>query len=189
MVRTRLTPDAVIAAAAALADDDGLAAVTLSALARRLGVQTPSLYTHVRDHDAVLDGITALALTELAGRVSAAIAGRAGGAALEAFAAAHRAYARESPGRWQALQRRAGAAAVRSPGARELVELTGAVLRGYPVPEADHVHAIRLLGSAINGFLALERIGSFDHSQPEPEVSWDKMVAVLDATLRSWPAS
>ena len=189
MTRARLTTAAVIADAAALADEAGLAAVTLSALARRLDVRTPSLYTHVRDHDALLDGITALALAELAAQVSAAIAGRSGGAALEAFAAAHRVYARESPGRWQSLQRRAGEAAVRSPAAREVVELTGAVLRDYPVPPADHVHAVRLLGSAINGFLALERVGSFDHSKPEPEESWDKMITVLDGTLRAWPAS
>lgn len=189
MVRTRLTADAVIADAAALADEAGLAAVTLSAVARRLAVQTPSLYTHVRDHDALLDGITALALADLAGHVSAAIAGRSGVAALEAFASAHRMYARKSPGRWEALQRRAGEAAVRSPAAREVVELTAAVLRGYPVPEAEHVHAVRLLGSAFNGFLALERIGSFDHSEPEPDASWDKMIIVLDAALRDWPTS
>ena len=105
------------------------------------------------------------------------------------LARAHREFAHASPGRWQALQRRAGEGAVRSPAARDVVALTSAVLRGYPVPEADHVHAVRLLGSTINGFLALEGIGSFDHSEPKPGVSWDKMVVVLDATLRNWPTS
>lgn len=186
MKRFRLTATAVIADAAALADEAGLTGVTLSAVARRLGVQAPSLYTHVRDHEALLDGITALALTELAERISTAIAGRAGRDALDGFASAYRAYARESPGRWQSLQRRAGPKAV--PSGAAVVELTAAVLRNYPVPQADHVHAIRLLGSTINGFLALERIGSFDHSEPAPDVSWDKVVVVLDATLRRWPA-
>ena len=189
MTRLSLTPASVTAEAADLADEAGFDAVTVSAVARRLGVQTPSLYLHVRDRQALLDGVTALALAELAGRISAAIAGRSGRLALEAFATAHRTYARESPGRWQSLQRRAGEVVVQSAAAREVVLLTGAVLRGYPVPEDEYVHAVRVLGSTINGYLALERIGSFDHSEPSPEVSWHKTVDALDALLRAWPAS
>lgn len=152
-----LTPASVIAAAAALADEDGFDAVTLSAVARRLGVRTPSLYSHVRDRDALLDGVTGLALGELAARVGEAVAGRAGRDALDGFAAAHRAYAREAPGRWQALQRQVGEDVVRSDAAREVVALTGAVLRGYPIPQDEHVHVIRLLGSTINGYLEIGR--------------------------------
>ncbi|GAB1510839.1 TetR-like C-terminal domain-containing protein [Actinophytocola sp. KF-1] len=188
MTRAPLTPATVVAEAADLADADGFDTVTLSAVARRLGVRTPSLYSHVRDREALLDGVTELALGELAARVGAAVAGRAGRDALEAFAAAHRTYAREAPGRWLALQRRAGDAVVRSDAAREVVALTGAVLRGYPIPADEHVHVIRLLGSTINGYLALERSGNFDHSAPPPEESWPRIVDALDALLRAWPA-
>ncbi|WP_344865473.1 TetR/AcrR family transcriptional regulator [Amycolatopsis ultiminotia] len=188
MTRTPLTTASVIAEAAALADESGFEAVTLSAVARRLGVRTPSLYSHVRDREALLDGIGALALSELVARIAEVVAGRAGRAALEGYATVYRTYARERPGRWQSLQRRAGEAVVRSDAAREVVALTAAVLRGYPVPAAEHVHAVRLLGSTINGYLALERIGSFDHSTPSPEVSWRKTVEVLDVLLRAWPA-
>ncbi|CRK59403.1 Transcriptional regulator, TetR family [Alloactinosynnema sp. L-07] len=188
MAHTPLTTASVIAEAAALADEDGFEAVTLSAVARRLGVRTPSLYSHVRDRDALLDGVSALALADLAARIVEGIAGRAGREALEGFAAAHRAYALESPGRWTSLQRRVGETAVRSDAAREVVALTAAVLRGYPVPADEHVHAVRVLGSTLNGFLALERVGGFDHSHPGPEVSWHKTVAALDALLRAWPA-
>jgi AcrR family transcriptional regulator len=187
--RVPLTSTSVVADAAALADETGFDAVTLSAVARRLSVRTPSLYSHVRDREALLDGVAALALAELAGHISAAIAGRAGRLALEGYATAYRAYAREHPGRWQSLQRRAGDLVVRSDAAREVVALTGAVLRGYAVPEDEHVHAVRLLGSTINGFLALERIGGFDHSDPAPEVSWRKIIDALDALLRAWPTA
>lgn len=189
MARVPLTAALVISDAAALADENGFEAVTLSAVARRLGVQTPSLYSHVRDREALLDGVSGLALSELAGRIGAAIAGRAGRSALEGFAMAHRTYADDSPGRWQALQRRVGEVVVRSAAARDVGALTGAVLRGYSVPEHEHVHAVRLLGSAINGYLALERIGSFDHSEPAPEASWHRMIDALDALLRAWPAA
>ncbi|MFD5827231.1 TetR-like C-terminal domain-containing protein [Lentzea sp. NPDC060358] len=187
-MRATLTAATVVADAAALADEAGFDLVTLSAVARRLGVQAPSLYSHVRDLEALRDGVTALALGELADRVAVAIAGRAGLEALRAYAAVYREYAREAPGRWQSLQRRAGEAVVRSGAARNMSAQAGAVLRGYPVPEEERVHAVRLLGSTINGFLALERTGNFDHSAPAPEVSWDRTVVALDALLRAWPA-
>jgi AcrR family transcriptional regulator len=187
--RGQLTPAGIIEAAAGLGDELGFEAITLSAVARRLGVATPSLYTHVADRDALLDGVTALALADLAGRISAAVAGRAGRAALQAWADAHRDCARSSPGRWDALQRRAGEAAVRSAGARDVVALTAAVLRGYPVPESEHVHAVRLIGSTVNGFLSLERNGSFAHSQPSSETSWKRVVDALDTALRAWPTT
>ena len=186
-MRRPLSAAVVIADAAALADEEGFEKVTLSAVARRLGVQAPSLYSHVRDLEALRDGMTALALGELADRVAAAIAGRSGLAALRAYAAAYRTYAQESPGRWQSLQRRAGEAVVRSDAARNMSAQAGAVLRGYPVPQDEHVHAVRLLGSTINGFLALERTGNFDHSSPAPEVTWDRTVVALNALLRAWP--
>ncbi|SER71857.1 transcriptional regulator, TetR family [Lentzea xinjiangensis] len=186
-MRPSLSAAVIVADAAALADEAGFDLVTLSAVARRLGVQAPSLYSHVRDLEALRDGVTALALGELADRVGAAVAGRSGRDALEAYAAAYRTYARESPGRWQSLQRRAGEAVVRSDAARNMATQAGAVLRGYPVPPEEHVHAVRLLGSTINGFLALERTGNFDHSTPAPDVSWHKTVVALDALLRAWP--
>ena len=43
-----ITADDVAVAAAAIADRDGLEAATLTAVAADLGIQTPSLYNHVR---------------------------------------------------------------------------------------------------------------------------------------------
>ena len=56
MPRAHLTTASVIADAAALADSDGLAAVTVSAVARRLGVKPASLYEHVAGLGPLLDG-------------------------------------------------------------------------------------------------------------------------------------
>lgn len=187
-MRSSLTPSAVIAEAATLADESGFETVTLSAVARRLGVQAPSLYTHVRDLEALRDGITTLALGELADRTAKAIAGRSGQAALRGYATAHREYAHRFPGRWQSLQRRAGETAVHSTAARRVSTQAAAVLRGYPVPESEQVHAVRVLGSTINGFLALERTGNFDHSAPPPATSWDRTIVALDSLLRAWAA-
>jgi AcrR family transcriptional regulator len=55
--RTTLTPQTVVEGALALADAEGLAAVTIRRLAERLGVTPMALYWHVRNKDELLDGM------------------------------------------------------------------------------------------------------------------------------------
>jgi AcrR family transcriptional regulator len=186
MVRPPLTSAAVITDAAALADAEGFDAVTLSAVARRLGVQTPSLYSHVRDLAALRDGITALALDQLADAVALAIAGRSGQQALRGMADAHRTFAAQSPGLWQSLQRKAGMDAVASDAARRLVALNDAALEAYALSPDDRVHATRLIGSTINGFITLERARSFDHRSVEIEASWSVAFDGLHSVIAGW---
>src|SRR4051794_16851944 len=188
MPRANLSPPVVVGAAADLADEDGFEQVTLSAVARRLGVQTASLYNHVRDRAELLAGLHELALEELADRIGAAVAGRAGRDALVGLAEAQRTFARESPGRWAALQQPASDETAASPAAVRVAGLTLAVLRGYDLPESELVHVTRFLGATVNGFLALERSGGFGHRRPDPELSWQRTLTALDAVVRRWPA-
>jgi AcrR family transcriptional regulator len=187
MPRANLTAAAVIAAAADLADRDGFDTIAVSALARRLGVQTASLYSHVRDRSALLEGVHQLALAELADAIAVAIGGRSGRDALTALAGTHRDYARQHPGRWTALQRPATAATATSAAAGRVATLTLAMLRGYELPEDELVHATRLLAATVNGFLALEANGAFAHREPTTEVSWQRALDALDTVFRSWP--
>lgn len=188
MQRSPLTPRSVIRTAADLADARGLTEVTLSAVARELDVRTPSLYGHVRDLAALRDGITTLALGEVGDRASEAVAGRAGRDALRALCDAHREYACAHPGRWESLQRRAGDAVARTEEAARSSRGPAAVLRGYGIPEDDRVHATRLIGSFLNGFLHLEHIGSFAHSAPPADDSWRLLIDRLDGLLAHWNA-
>lgn len=187
MARAKLNRETVLTAAADMADREGFDAITVSALARHLGVQPASLYSHVRDRAAVLDGVHELALGELADRIGAAIAGRSGRQALIGFADAHRDYAREHPGRWAAMERPATRETVRSDAANRLVSLMWAVFRGYELPEPELVHVTRFVGATINGFLALQKVEAFDHRSPEVDVSWARAIDAIDAVLRRWP--
>jgi AcrR family transcriptional regulator len=63
--RPPLSRDRVLEAAVALADRDGLAALTMRNLASELDVEAMSLYHHVRNKDAVLDGVVELVVTEI----------------------------------------------------------------------------------------------------------------------------
>lgn len=55
--RTTLTPRAVVGGALALADAEGLEAVTIRRLAKELGVTPMALYWHFRSKDELLDGM------------------------------------------------------------------------------------------------------------------------------------
>ncbi|WP_159842793.1 TetR/AcrR family transcriptional regulator C-terminal domain-containing protein [Nocardia sp. CY41] len=64
--RAPLTRDAVLRAAVRLADEHGLAALSMRRLAQTLGVEAMSLYNHVRNKDDLLDGIADLVIAEMA---------------------------------------------------------------------------------------------------------------------------
>jgi AcrR family transcriptional regulator len=57
--------ESVLSAALDLADADGLAAVSMRAVADRLGVTPMALYRHVGDKDGLLDGLVERLLIEL----------------------------------------------------------------------------------------------------------------------------
>ena len=55
--KAAFTPDDVVAAAVRLADDDGLAAVTMHAVATRLGLTTMALYRYFPSKETLLDAV------------------------------------------------------------------------------------------------------------------------------------
>lgn len=104
MVRAGLTAAKVTEAAAELADEAGPDGLTVSALARRLGVRDASLYSHVKNLRDLRVRIALLASVEMTDRIGSAVAGRAGKDALIAFADAYRQYALDHPGRYAVSQ-------------------------------------------------------------------------------------
>lgn len=185
----RLSEGDLERAAEAIADEQGLDGVTMSSVAARLGVRPPSLYGHVADRGGLLDRLSAHALERLADDLSVAVAGRSGPAALRAFADTHRTFARRSPGLWAALHRPVPPGSPAVEAGRRISSLTAAILRAHPIPDDDLVHATRLLGSAVNGWIALEHAGGFAHSTPDADASWTRALQALDALFDAWPTA
>ncbi|MFB7652681.1 MULTISPECIES: TetR/AcrR family transcriptional regulator [unclassified Streptomyces] len=187
MARAGLTTETLFRAGAELADEIGFEHTTPTELARRFGVRTASLYSHVKNAHELKTGIALFALEELADLVSEAVAGRAGKDALTAFANAYRDYARRHPGRFAAAQFRLDPeAAASSAGARH-AQMSRAILRGYDLAEPQQTHAVRLLGSVFSGYVGLETAGGFSHSAPDAQESWTEILNALDSLLRTWP--
>ncbi|MEU4660459.1 TetR-like C-terminal domain-containing protein [Micromonospora chalcea] len=186
MPRAGLTPATVVREAAVLADEVGYEKLTLAALAARLGVALPSLYKHVRGVDALHQQLAVLATAEIADMLTTAAAGRAGGDALRAVAAAYRAYARQHPGRYPAAQRAPDPADAEHLAAGErAVGAIRAILLGYGLDGDDAIDAIRMFRAAVHGFVALEAAGGFGLPR-DTDRSFDQLIAGLDRAYRSW---
>jgi AcrR family transcriptional regulator len=181
--RAGLDTEAVVSAAARLADADGLPSLSLARLAAELGIRPPSLYAHVSGLEDLRRRLGNRGARELTSRLQSAAAGLSRSHALSAVAAGYRGYAREHPGLYAAMQRpgepsdRAGDKAP-----AELVELILAVLRGYELEGPDAIHGARIVRSALHGFVALEAEAGF-RIPLDLDETYSRLVAVLDAGL------
>ncbi|WP_433833207.1 TetR/AcrR family transcriptional regulator [Actinoplanes sp. CA-015351] len=189
MPRAGLAPDAVITAAAALADEVGFANVTMALLAERVGVRTPSLYKHVESLDALRRGVATQATREFGEAVSRAAVGRSGPDAVRAFATTYRRWALAHPGRY--------AAAIRAPGTGDedeehrrvnnvVMQIMYDVLAGFELRGTHAVDAARVLRSTLHGFASIEAAGGFGLPRVVDR-SFDFLVETLIAGLRHGP--
>ncbi|MFE2035053.1 TetR/AcrR family transcriptional regulator [Streptomyces scopuliridis] len=186
MPRAGLDPAAVVAAGAALADEVGLANLTMGLLAERLGVRTPSLYKHVGGQEDLNRRIAALALSEAADAVGDAIRGYAGRDALAAAARAFRAFVLAHPGRYTATigVEPSGPDDPLATASQRLLGAFTAVLHGYEIPGPDVDHALRMLRSLCHGFATLQAANAFQWSADTDE-SFEWLITFTDHGLRA----
>ncbi|ORI18932.1 TetR family transcriptional regulator [Rhodococcus sp. 1163] len=187
MARAGVTLSRLTEVAADMADEIGFQNVTMLAVARSFGVKDASLYSHIKNLRELRQRVSVASLSELADRVSDALAGRAGKDALVAFANAYRDYAREHPGRYASTQFDLDPDVAAASDARRHSAMSRAVLRAYALAEPDETDAVRLLGSTFHGFIALEAAGGFAYTPRESEDSWKRVLDVLHHALEHWP--
>ena len=186
MPRAGLNEDRVVAEAERIADEVGVANLTLAALADRLGIRQPSLYKHVAGLAGLHRSISIRAKFELADVLARAAVGRSGADAVRSMSHAYRRWAREHPGRYEAAQWappsgdeqaiEAGLAAVR---------ICSEVLTCYGLEGDDAVDAIRVLRSALHGFVALESAGGFG-LPVDLGRSFDRLIEGISAAFDRW---
>lgn len=161
--RPALTRERVLVAAATVADDGGIAALTMRALAEALGVTPMSLYHHVAGKEDLLDGLVDLVFAEIA--LPRADAGWR--EAVRARAESARTALRRHPWATPLMESR------RHPGPATLRQHDAllAVLRrdGFPVALAAHAYA--LLDSYVYGFAIQEAALPFDRPDEVPALA------------------
>ena len=160
--RVGIDRDAVVRAAAKIADDEGWDALTLARVAGKLRVRSPSLYNHVGGLEALRRELKLLVMRELNTALTRATIGKSRDDAVRALAAAYRAFVKRHPGTYSATM---VAAPKNHPAveaaAGQIVETLLSVLSGYGLDRREGIHAIRAMRSAVHGFAALEIAGGF----------------------------
>lgn len=157
--RPLISREDILNATLALADERGLAAVSMRAVAARLGVTAMSLYHHVRDKDDLLDGLVERLLVELSPPDSTL----PGAERLYLLARSMRSMAARHPDAFQLLFTRP----VTTETARAVRGFVYGALRDAGVPDELVPRVERLLSTFVIGFAASEAGGRFAAHQQE----------------------
>jgi AcrR family transcriptional regulator len=169
---------AVLAASLQLADEQGLAAVTMQAVADRLGVTPMALYRHVANKADLLDGVVESILLE----VSLPDPDEPWPDRLTALSRGTRMAALRHPEVFPLLLQRAAA----TPGARRVRDVVYDALREAGLAEEDVIRLERLLATAVLGFAASEAGGRFvAHSSEQLNADFELLQSMLARAVLS----
>jgi AcrR family transcriptional regulator len=155
-----------------IADQDGLEAVTMHAVARSLGVTPMALYRHVKNKADLLDGLVELLLTDLPLPPQTMTWNHR----LMWIGRAVRETAQLHPEVFGLLLQRPAV----TPGARQVRDGIHDALREGGIPEAEVARTERVISTVILGFAASEAWGRFG-SRSKREV--DKDFAAVEVMI------
>lgn len=162
MSRKGLDQHTVLLAAMEMADEHGLEAVTLAALAKKLGIRTPSLYNHIDGMQGLRSRLSLFGLQKMYEVLTRAAVGKSKDDAIRGMATAYVSFAREHPGLYEATQRSVYWQEEEVHHAsQQIVDLFVQVLQAYDLERELAIHLIRGLRSLLHGFASLEQQGGF----------------------------
>jgi len=150
----RTSLDAIVLAACDLLEREGLAGLTMSVVAHRVGVRAPSLYKRVRGRDQLIQLVAEATLTELAARLE-------NESRPVQIANVFRAFGRERPAAFQLVM--APGAGTPVAAAEFGAAASEAVLRmaGTLAGEENALAAARTFTAWAAGFISMELNGGF----------------------------
>jgi AcrR family transcriptional regulator len=174
MATGRITRAQILDATLAIAEEKGLGAVSMRAVARRLGVTPMALYHHVASKQDLLDGLVERLLEEL----PIPDADLPWPERLQTMGSGLRAAARRYPDAFPMLLRRPAT----TPASLRARDVVYGALRDAGIPAALVPRAERLLSTFMIGFAASEAGGRFAHHDP---AALDADLAWLEDVVRS----
>lgn len=160
--RAGLDYETIVQVAAGLADQDGLAELSMATLASRLGVRPPTLYHYLAGLAGLRRALALLGIEEASVRLGRAVMGKAGDEAVLALAHALRGFARDRPGLYEAAQRAPDPDDPEWQAAgREVVEIMLRTLSAYALSPDEALHLVRMIRIIVHGCVVLENSGAF----------------------------
>ena len=183
MARPRLIDRAaVLRASLAIADEHGVDALTMQAVAERLGVTPMALYRHVDNKQDLLDGIVESLLDE----IPPPSGDQSWDEQLATMGQAIRSTAGRHPTVFPLLLQRPAT----TTGARRVRDRVYRALRDAGVREADVARVERLISTIVLGFAASEVSGRFSaHSRKTLDADYTALEHIILTGLTSYLAT
>jgi AcrR family transcriptional regulator len=188
--RAGLDKALIVQAAVDLINNEGIDALTLNRLARKLNVQPPSLYNHIEGLPGLMRELALLNAQQLYTVFANAAVGKSGEDALMSIAQAYRGYIKECPGLYTAGLR---AQSSHTSGDSELqkaqekvVIVAMAVVESFGLSGEDALHAVRGFRSLVHGFATIEISGGFGLPLDCDE-SFRRLVMMMSKGLQQTP--
>lgn len=165
-----LDKDKILKAAADMADEQGIANVTLNALANELGVKSPSLYKHIEGLEDLKRELMLYGWKALETEAMRAAVGKSKDDAIRAIFYAYRSYVKVHPGVFEAMQWYNMYNSKKDLEATEgIVALLFQILDAYELAEEQKVHLVRMFRGFLQGFLMTENHGGYGNPMPIEE--------------------
>lgn len=161
-MKAGLDKDIILKTAVDLTDAEGIANVTLKALAEKLGVKPPSLYKHINGLEELNKALMLYGWKSLEKKVTRAAVGKSKEDAIRAIFYAYRDYVKEHPGVFEAMQwYNMYQSEENLQATEEIVAVLFQVLSAYDLQEEQKVHIVRMFRVFLQGFLMVEIHGGF----------------------------
>ena len=188
--RAGLDKGSIVQAAVELVNNEGIDALTLNRLARKLNIQPPSLYNHVEGLPGLMRELALFSTQQLYSCFVNAAVGKSGEDALMSIAQAYRAYIKECPGLYnaglRAQSRRTNSDIDLQMAEEKVVRVAMTVVESYGLSGDDALHAVRGFRSLVHGFATLEISGGFGLPLDCDE-SFRRLVLLISRGLQEIP--
>jgi AcrR family transcriptional regulator len=169
--RVRLSKDKVLRGAMAVADAGGIASLTIRSIAQELGVKPMSVYHHVANKDAIIDGIVDLVFSE----IDLPVPGRGWKPEIRRRSVSAREALRRHPWAIQLLQSRTNP----GPATMRHHDAVIGTLREAGFSVVKTAHAFALVDSYVFGFALSEAALPIHGPETVPEVA-EQMMGAFD---------
>ncbi|MGK2852386.1 MAG: TetR/AcrR family transcriptional regulator [Candidatus Limnocylindrales bacterium] len=157
----RTSSGAIVAAARAILEADGLDAVTMQAVALRVGVRPPSLYKRVADRSALIRAVTDAITEDLARALRSPLDVTDAADQLRAIAHRYRAFVHANPQGYRLLFANLGPGMAPDPTTMASLGRPIVAATSRLVGEADALPAARTIVAWAHGFTSMESAGAF----------------------------
>jgi AcrR family transcriptional regulator len=179
LARRKVNPQKIEDTALALAKEAGFDQLSLIAVARHLGIKSPSLFNHVSGLADLKGRVALRVMQDLRQSIESTLGDKTGEVAVMALANAYRTWVKNNPGLYPAVRGVGPHSSGDLAGAYYgIIEMMVSVFATTGMTPDDQIHQARALRATLHGWVELEREGSFAVAK-DLDWSFSRMMAAF----------